>query len=188
MPILETERLILREIDSAVDAEFILALLNSPGFLKYIGDRGIRTLEQSGEFIESRLRKSYADHGYGLYAVDLKSDSPGTSVNTFSSGSGPTSDSMGICGFVKRDGLPDADLGFAFLPQFEKKGYAFESANAVMEYGRNVLGLDRVLAITSIDNDASGRLLAKLGFMFDGLIRLPHSDEELKLFSSTSAA
>lgn len=184
MPILETERLILREIDSAVDAEFILTLLNSPGFLKYIGDRGIRTLDQSGEFIENRLRKSYADHGYGLYAVDLRSGSPTADANTFSS----TFNSMGICGFVKRDGLPHADLGFAFLPQFEKQGYAFESAIAVMEFGRKVLGLDRVLAITSVDNDASGRLLAKLGFVFEDLIVLPHSDEELKLFSSTSAA
>src|SRR5689334_20239774 len=106
MEILETERLVLREVDSADDAEFILELLNSPGFIKYIGDRGVRTVEQSKDFIDGRLRKSYTDNGFGLYAVELTAD--GTP--------------LGICGFVKRDGLDHADIGFAFLPQFEKKG------------------------------------------------------------------
>jgi RimJ/RimL family protein N-acetyltransferase len=168
MKILETERLVLREINSADDAEFILELLNSPGFIKYIGDRGVRTAEQSREFIDGRLRKSYTDNGFGLYAVELTAD--GTR--------------LGICGFVKRDGLDHADIGFAFLPQFEKKGYAVESARAVMEYGRTILGLERVLAITSPDNEGSGRLLAKLGFTFDKLITLPNGDEQVKLFVS----
>lgn len=171
MKILETDRLVLREIDPSIDAEFILELLNSSGFIKFIGDRGVRTLDQANDFIETRFRKSYADHGYGLYAVDVKAEET----------------PVGICGFVRRDGLPDADLGFALLPQFEKQGYAFESAAAVMHYGRSVLGLGRVLAITSMDNAASGRLLEKLGFTFDGPIALPHSDEQLKLFSSAPA-
>jgi [ribosomal protein S5]-alanine N-acetyltransferase len=165
--ILETERLILREIVES-DDEFMLDLLNQPSFIKYIGDRNVRTLEQSREFIESRYRKSYAENGFGLYAVELKEDQT----------------PIGICGFVKRDTLPDADIGFAFLPQFEKKGYAFESASAVMKMGREVLDLKRVLAITSQDNESSGRLLEKLGFEFDGLIE--SGDEELKLFSSES--
>lgn len=169
MQILETKRLVLREINSAIDAEFILQLLNSPGFLKYIGDRGIRDLEQSRDFIDSRLGKSYAEHGYGLYAVELKNDAR---------------DPVGICGFVKRDGLPDADLGFAFLPQFEKKGFGFESADAAMRYGRDKLGLRCILAITSLDNDNSVRLLEKLGFVFDSLIRLPRSGEDIRLFRS----
>jgi RimJ/RimL family protein N-acetyltransferase len=168
MKILETERLVLREIDSADDAEFILELLNSPGFIKYIGDRGVRTVEQSKDFIDGRLRKSYTDNGFGLYAVELTAD--GTR--------------LGICGFVKRDGLDHADIGFAFLPEFEKKGYAVESARAVMEYGRTVLGLERVLAITSPDNEGSGRLLEKLAFTFDKLITLPNGDEQVKLFVS----
>jgi RimJ/RimL family protein N-acetyltransferase len=165
--ILETERLILREIVES-DDEFMLDLLNQPSFIKYIGDRNVRNLEQAREFIESRYRKSYADHGYGLYAVELKSnDAP-----------------IGICGFVKRDTLPDADIGFAFLPQFEGKGYALESANAVMQYGREKLNLKRVLAITTQDNESSGRLLQKLGFKFEKLITQPHDTEKLKLFSS----
>ena len=89
-----------------------------------------------------------------------------------------------MCGFVKREGLPEADIGFAFLPQFEKKGFAFESASAVMKYGREVLNLTHVLAITSKDNENSIKLLEKLGFKFERLIQLPGDPKELNLFSS----
>lgn len=180
MKILETERLILREIVDG-DAEFMLDLLNQPSFIKYIGDRGVRTVEEAREFIENRYRQSYRDHGFGLYAVELKADLP---VPETKNQNPKANLPIGICGFVKRDSLPDADIGFAFLPQFEKKGYAFESASAIMKYGREVLGLKRVLAITSQDNESSGRLLAKIGFEFERLIRVPHDTEELKLFSS----
>lgn len=167
MKIIETERLNLREIVETDDA-FILDLLNQPSFKKFIGDRNVRNLEQSRDFIETRYRKSYADNGYGLYAVELRK----------------TSEPIGMCGLVKRDGLPDADIGFAFLPQFEKKGYAFESAGAVMKYGREVLGLKRVLAITSQNNESSMKLLGKLGFKFEKLINLPNDTEEVNLFVS----
>ena len=167
MKILETERLILREIVES-DDEFILDLLNQPSFIKYIGNRNVQNLEQSREFIETRYRKSYADNGFGLYAVELKE----------------TGESIGMCGFVKRDTLPDADIGFAFLPQFERKGYAFESADAVMKYGREVLNLKRVLAITTQNNESSIKLLEKLGFTFESLIKMPHDAEELNLFVS----
>jgi RimJ/RimL family protein N-acetyltransferase len=165
--ILETERTILREIVEA-DAEFILDLLNQPSFSKYIGDRNVRSIEEARKFIENRFRQSYREHGFGLYAVEIKE----------------TNAPIGICGFVRRESLPDADIGFAFLPQYEKKGYAFESADAVMKYGREVLGLKRVLAITSQNNENSGKLLAKINFKFERLIELPHDAEELKLFSS----
>ena len=166
MKILETERLILREIVET-DAEFILDLLNQPSFIKYIGDRNVRTAEQAREVIEKRYRQSYLEHGFGFYTVELKeNDAP-----------------IGFCGFVKRDFLPDVDFGFAFLPQYEGKGYAFESAHALMKYGRDVLGLNRLLAITTPDNERSGRLLAKLGFKFESLIETPNHNEELKLFS-----
>lgn len=165
MKILETERLILREVVEN-DGEFMLDLLNQPSFIKYIGDRNVRNLEQSHDFIETRYRKSYNDNGYGLYAVDLKSQA----------------ETVGVCGFVKRDNFEYADIGFAFLPQFEKKGYAFESAAAVMKYGQEVLGFKQVLAITTQDNDSSGRLLEKLGFRFNELIEMPNG-EVLKLFS-----
>ena len=154
-------------MDSATDAAFILDLINQPSFIKYIGDRGVRSVEAASEFIESRYRQSYRDHGYGMYTVALKEDDT----------------PIGACGFVRRDTLPGPDIGCAFLPQYERRGYGFESAAAMMDYGRDELGFTRVLAITSQDNDASGRLLEKLGFTFDRLIEMPLDGEVLKLFS-----
>ncbi len=181
MKILETERLILREIVESDDA-FMLDLLNQPSFIKYIGDRNVRTLEQSREFIESRYRKSYTENGFGLYAVELK---PETALEEIPNPKSQIPNPLvGICGFVRRDTLPDVDIGFAFLPQFERKGYALESASAVMNYGRAVLGLKRVVALTTHDTESSGRLLEKIVFKFEGLITQPHDTEELKLFSS----
>ena len=169
MKILETERMTLREVTTG-DAKFILDLLNQPSFIRYIGDRNVRTLEQARDYIESRFMESYKKFGFGMWAVDLKEmHAP-----------------VGICGFVKRESLPDADIGFAFLPQYEKKGYAYESAVAVMEYGKSVLGLKTILAITSLDNESSGKLLEKINFKFERLIKLPPENEELKLFSSSA--
>ena len=162
-----TSRLALREMDSAVDAEFIFRLLNTPKFLKYIGDRGIRSADEAVEFIENRYRQSYRDHGFGLYTVELISNRA----------------QIGICGFVRRDTLPEADIGFAFLPEFEGNGYGREAAAATLKFGREKLGLTRILAITSPDNDASVRLIEKLGFTFERLIE--NGGETVKLFAST---
>lgn len=152
-------------MDSAADAEFIFELLNSPKFLKYIGDRGVRSLRDSREIIEKRYGKSYLDHGYGLYVVELRTDKI----------------SVGVCGFVKRDHFEFADIGFAFLPAFESKGYGFESANAVLKYGHEKLRFTTVLAITSQDNEVSGKLLEKLGFHFERIFKTPEG-EDVKLF------
>lgn len=164
MKILETERLILREVIGN-DAEFVLDLLNQPSFIQFIGDRGVRTVEQAREYIKTRFTKSYRDNGFGLYLIVLKTDAA----------------PVGVCGFVKRDTLPDPDIGFALLPQYERKGYGFESAFAVMQYGKNTLHLQRVLAITSLDNESSGKLLEKIDFVFDCEIKI--GNEVLKLFS-----
>jgi len=163
--IFETDRLIVRELDSASDAEFICALLNTPKFIKYIGDRGVRTPDEAAAFIESRYRQSYREHGYGLYAVELNDSRT----------------KIGMCGFVRRDSLPGPDIGFAFLPEFERKGYGYESASAMMKYGRETLSFTAVWAITSLDNAASGKLLENLGFEFAKLIE--SGDEMLKLYS-----
>ena len=165
MAILETERLWIRELDSAIDAEFVFELLNTPKFLKYIGDRGVGSVEQAREFIENRYRQSYREHGFGLYTVELKHGQK----------------SVGMCGFVKRDYFEHPDLGFALLPDFEGKGYGFEAASDVLKYGRDTLGFSRVLAITSQDNDVSVKLLEKLGFRFDRIFTTPDGDD-LKLF------
>jgi RimJ/RimL family protein N-acetyltransferase len=167
--ILETERLTLREIVQT-DDKFILDILNQPSFIKYIGDRKVRNLGQAAKYIESRFTRSYNENGFGMYLVELKTNN----------------EPIGLCGFVKRDSLPEADIGFAFLPQFEKNGYALESAAAMMKYGREKLNLKRVLAITTQDNESSVRLLEKLNFKFNGLITQPGDTQELNLFYSDS--
>ena len=177
MKILETERLNLRQIEAS-DDEFILDLLNQPSFIKNIGDRNVRTLQQAREAIENRYRQSYTENGFGLYAVELKAAAEDQKPKTESQRP------IGICGFVRREGLADVDIGFAFLPQFERKGYAFESASAMMEYGREVLNLRRIVAIVAPHNESSIRLLGNLGFEFEGLITLPNDTEEIKLFAS----
>jgi len=164
--VLETDRLILRRLTTG-DAEFVLELLNEPSFLQYIGDRGVRSLEEAREYIVNRLVASYERNGFGLYLVELKeSRIP-----------------IGISGLVKRDALPDADIGFAFLPAYWSKGYAVESAAAVMNYARDVLGLTRIVAITSLDNEGSAKLLGKIGLRFERLIKLSEDAEEVKLFT-----
>jgi RimJ/RimL family protein N-acetyltransferase len=164
MKILETDRLLIRELSADDDADFINRLLNSEKFIQYIGDRNVRSSEDAHDFIRDRYRKSYEEHGYGLYCVELKD---GTQV--------------GMCGFVRRDTLPAPDIGFAFLPEFEGRGYGFESAAAMMAHGRDQLGFSEVLAITTLDNEASGKLLEKIGFSFDKTIDTPEG-ETLKLF------
>ncbi len=163
--ILETERTILREM-AASDAEFTLDLLNQPSFIDNIGDRQVRTVAAARQYLESRFMESYRVNNFGLWAVESKE----------------TGAVMGINGFVKRETLPAADIGFAFLPQYEGKGFALESAVGVMKYGAETLHFKRVLAITSQTNDKSGRLLEKLGLCFERLIKMSGDDEELKLF------
>lgn len=165
--IAKTERLILREMNSALDAEFVFAILNSPKFLHYIGDRGVRSVEQAADFIKDRYCRAYTDNGYGLWAVTLHDDTH-----------------VGMCGFVRRPHLDSPDLGFAFLPEHERKGYGFESAAASLAYGKETLRFNLVRAITSKDNDASGKLLTKLGFAYDGIETMPDG-EDLKMYSIT---
>ncbi len=148
--ILETERLRLREL-AAADAPFILALLNDPDWIRFIGDRGVRTAEQARGYIESGPMAMYARLGFGLWHVGLRE------------GGEP----LGICGLIKRDSLEDVDLGFAFLPQHRGRGYAFEAAVASRDYGVRELGLERIVAITSPENAASARLLERLGFAYE---------------------
>jgi len=153
---------------AAADADFILELLNEPAFLQNIGDRGVRSLEDAARYIEDRMAASYRAHGFGLYIVERKSDGV----------------RLGICGFVRRVFLEDADIGFAFLERYWLWGYAYEAASAVMEYGRTVLGLRRILAITAAENPASIRLLGKLGLRFERMIELPGESAPGRLFTT----
>lgn len=165
MKVLETDHLILRRL-APDDAGFILELLNDAAFIRFIGDKGVRTLGDARNYIQNGPAASYERFGFGLFAVDLK----------------PGNIAIGICGMLKRDTLPDPDIGFAFLPAYRNKGYAFESAAAVMIYAREVLGFSRILAITSPDNEASGRLLEKIGLRFERMVKLSEETDEVKLF------
>ena len=166
MNVLETDRLTLRRL-TAEDAEFILGLLNQPSFLRFIGDRGVRTLDDARAYILNGPVAMYARHGVGLYLTALKE------------GGAP----IGLCGLIKRETLEDIDIGFAFLPEFWGRGYAVEAAAAVLAHGRDDLGLRRIVAITAQDNQSSIRLLEKIGLTFERLIRLSEEGPEINLFA-----
>ena len=171
MNVLETDRLVLRQL-SLDDAEFILELLNEPSFLQFIGDKGVRTLADAREYIRQGPVQSYERHGFGLYLSVLKEGAV----------------SIGICGLLKRESLADVDIGFAFLPRFWSKGYALEAALAVKAFGLNSLGLNRIVAITNPDNEASIKLLEKLGLTFERMIRLSEDSAAIKLYASGARA
>ena len=169
MNVLETERLILRRF-TVDDAQFILTLVNEPSFLRYIGDKKIRSIEDARQYILNGPVASYERHGFGLCLVELKeSHTP-----------------IGMCGLLKREELPAPDIGFALLPEFWNKGFAFEAAVPVLQDARERLGLQRILAITSLDNEASIKLLQRLGFTFDRITKLSADGEQIKLFVSTT--
>ncbi len=165
MNILETDRLVVREFEES-DAPFIVDILNQPSFIRYIADRGVRTDEEAREYIRSKFQTVYDSDSYGIFLVALKD--VGTPI--------------GMAGFVNRGSLPCPDIGFAFLPQFEGRGYAYESAAALLQYARTALGFANIAAITTVDNDRSGRLLERLGFHYNGLIELPDDDEPRKYY------
>ena len=163
--ILETPRLVLREFTHEDDA-FVLRLLNEPSWLRFIGDRGVRTLPDARRYLDDGPRRSYARNGFGLWCVVPKGgDAP-----------------VGMCGLLRRDTLADVDVGFAFLPEAWGRGYARESAAAVLDHARDVLGLRRVLAITDPENAASIRVLERVGMLREGTVRMPGESIDLLLF------
>jgi RimJ/RimL family protein N-acetyltransferase len=161
---IQTERLILRQLTPA-DAPFILQLLNEPSWLQFIGDRGVRTLAEAEQYIINGPIAMYVEYGFGLYVVEQKENPQ----------------PMGLCGLIKRPLLEDVDIGFAFLPAFWGQGFAAEAAGGVLQYGREVHQLPRVVAITSLDNDRSARVLEKIGLRFERLIAFS-AGEEVRLF------
>ena len=166
MKVCETERLLLRLL-STDDAAFILRLVNEPSFLQNIGDKSVRNLEDAAQYILQWPMKSYEQNGFGLWLVALKD----------------TLTPIGICGLIKREGLDDPDVGYAFLPEFWKQGYAIEAASATMLYSKEMLGINRIVAITAPDNLASIRVLNKLGLTFEKMVKLPGATKESRLFT-----
>ena len=167
MHVLATERLILRRL-TAEDAAFILRLVNEPSWLRFIGDRGVRDLDDARRYIFDGPVASYERQGFGLYLVERKEDRA----------------ALGLCGLIKREALEDVDIGFALLPEHWGKGYAGECAAAVLAQAREEFGLRRLIAITTPDNDSSIRVLEKLGFQFERMVKLAAGDTELKLFAA----
>lgn len=165
--ILETERLILREVAEG-DAAFMLELLNSPGFIENIADRGVRTLDAARDYIEERITASYRDHGFGMWAVVPKGET----------------EPVGLAGLVRRDVLEHVDIGYAFLERAWGRGYAQEAAAAVLALAQGDLGLDTIVAITTPDNTPSQNVLRKIGLHYVDQRDLPGWDGPSAYFST----
>ena len=170
--VIQTERLHLRLIDPDHDAADMLALLNEPGFIRNIADRGVRTLAQARDYTAERVLGSYTLNGFGMYAVIRREDGAW----------------LGNAGLVRRAGLPAPDIGYALLSQYEGHGYAFEAARGVMHYARDVLGHADLYGIVSPDNVRSAALLRKLGMEDRGDLLLPPPHEEVVLLFATPGA
>jgi RimJ/RimL family protein N-acetyltransferase len=164
-PVAETERLILRQLEEG-DAPFVLELLTDPDWLRYIGDKGVHDLDGAKRYIEDGPGAMYAKHGFGLFLVGRK----------------PSGTPMGLCGLIRREGLDDVDVGYAFLPRFRGCGYAEEAAAEMLRFGKDRVGLSRIVAITTPENERSVRVLEKLGFAFERMMRLTPQSREVKLF------
>ena len=157
MTVLETDRLLLRRFAAnPSESEFMLRLVNEPSYLQNIGDKGVRTLEQASTYLLEGPIKSYQVHGHGLYLVVLKE----------------SLQPVGICGLLKRDQFPDADLGYAFLPEFWSRGFAYESASAVVVFGQRSLKLPKIIALVAPANSPSIKLLKKLGFTYSVMVKM----------------
>ena len=169
---IESERLRLRRIDPERDAVQMLALLNDPGFVRFIGDRGVRTQQEARDYAAARVLPAYALHGYGMYAIERLSDGAW----------------LGNAGLVRRDGLPGPDIGYAVLSEFAGQGYAGEAARAVFAHARGALGLHDLYGITDLDNVVSGKILLGLGMQERGVIQLPGVDSPSRLYATPGAA
>jgi len=163
---LETHRLLLRRM-TLEDADLMLSIWNDPAFVRFVGDRGVRTVEEAKIALQEGAFKLYEDYGFGPYCMVRKSDDT----------------RVGICGLFHRDNIEHPDIGFAVLPEFCGEGLAGEAAEAVVGHARNDLGLQVLTAIVSPDNRASIGLIKKLGLSFETGITMPGEEQEISLYS-----
>ncbi len=164
---ISTNRLQLTEI-TFEDAPFIIELLNSPDWLQFIGDRNVKTVDEANAYIQRSYVHFYKKYGFGMYKMVLSE----------------TNQPIGMCGLVKRDYLEHHDIGFAILPAYQRKGYTYEAAAAIMKYASQTLKLHPILAFTNRDNIASQSLLVKIGLQFEKYIKIPNDEEILMLYSN----
>lgn len=165
MRVLETQRLVLEHLTTD-DADFMLELVNEPAFLRYIGDRGVRTVDEARTYIQKKAIASYEEHGYGTLRVRLQGGR----------------DALGLCGLMHRDFLDEPDLGFAFLARHRRHGYASEASVAVLDWARFGLGLQRVVAMVSPENEASIHLIEGLGMRLDRMVQAVEGEPEIRLY------
>ncbi|MDU8886778.1 GNAT family N-acetyltransferase [Yeosuana sp. MJ-SS3] len=167
MCVAETERLFVKKFTKN-DASFFLELANSPNWIKYIGDRNLKSVKDAEEYLKNGAIKSYKEFGFGFYKLELKSE---------------RNKAIGTCGIVKREELDDVDIGFAMLPEYEGKGFGYESSVEILNIAKRQFNLKRIVAITLPTNKSSIHLLEKVGLSFEKKIKPFENDEELLLFS-----
>lgn len=166
MVVLQTERLCMRWF-TIQDAPFLLKLLNDKDWIRHIGDRGIKSLTDAEDYIQTKFLKNYQDKGFGFYAIELKR----------------SNELIGTAGIVDREGLDHVDIGYGFLPEYRGNGYAFEAAKAIQTYALDILKIDPIVAIVNPDNKGSIRILEKLGLQFEKKVRLEGEDKDIALYS-----
>ncbi|MBS0320092.1 MAG: GNAT family N-acetyltransferase [Proteobacteria bacterium] len=171
MTVLETPRLALRRFTDD-DAAFIVEQVNDPHWIRYIGERNVRSEDDARAYLARSFHAHYARHGFGLWAVEAR-DSRAV---------------VGMCGLIKRDALDDVDLGYSLLPRYRGRGFAFEAARATLRHGHGVLGMARIVAITAPDNHRSSALLRALGMRYERTLQLPGYDGDSLLFASEPSA
>ncbi|MEO6346930.1 MAG: GNAT family N-acetyltransferase [Aquaticitalea sp.] len=169
MIIAQTNRLLIAKM-TLKDAPFMLELLNTPNWLKHIGDRKVKTVEEAETYLKNGILKSYKESGFGFYKVLLKAKN---------------NKIIGICGLVKREQFEDVDIGFAMLPEYERQGFGMEASLEIMKFAEQKLKLQRVIAITTQTNSNSIKLLEKLGLTYEKRIKPFDDGKELMLFAKT---
>ncbi|MDV7187369.1 GNAT family N-acetyltransferase [Lutibacter sp. TH_r2] len=162
----KTERLVLKPMQIE-DAAFLLELLNTPKWIKHIGDRNVHTIKEAEEYIKIKMFPQLKELGYGNYLIVRKADNS----------------KIGTCGLYNREGIEGIDIGFAFLPQFEKHGYGFEAAQKIVDVGFNEFNISQISAITTKENIDSQKLIEKLGLKFEKIINIPNDPEDLRYYS-----
>ena len=167
MQVTETDRLIISKF-TLDDAPFFLELINTPNWIKYIGDRNIKTVALAQERIKSGHLKSYKTNGFGFYILKLKTENLKP---------------IGTCGLIKRETLEDIDMGFGFLPEYEGLGLGHESSKAILKLAKDQFNIKRLAAITLENNHKSINLLKKLGFVYEKMVKPFDEERELMLFA-----
>ena len=161
-----TERLTIRAF-TLDDAAFIVTLVNDPDWLRFIGDKAVKTREDARRYLATGPLAMYERYGFGLCAIERNKNRA----------------TIGMCGLIRREGLEDVDIGYALVPEVRGQGFALEAARAVLEHGLTTLRIDRIVAITDPDNVASTRVLEGLGMRLERHLRMGEGAKRVALYA-----